>query len=246
MLVLFIQIAIVASVLYYDNSNLLSDIKNTVAPSDSAAPARSACSRVVQVLEDNLKRMGEGGNDSLVYLERAKILNMLSIEACSDEDRHNYLSRAFAELQVADALRLMNAPITDVGQRIGFFWRDRADFYRMHGMFDEELEIYENFLSISGRARDIFVLVKRAEVLVRMGRLLDGVNVYADIAEICKTANNSNCFAAAVGFADLLEENTDNQKIRQMLRARWPRDSDFRNLFRHNRGAANRIRNAIR
>ena len=244
MLVLFIQIAIVASVLYYDDSNLLYEIRGTIVKT-SYEPARPACSRVVQVLEDNLRRIGDGG-DAAAFLERAKILNILAIEACDDGDRHNYLSLAMAELSVGDALRMMNGPVTDVGQRMGFFWRERADFYRMHDMHAEELEIYENFLSVPGRGRDIFALVKKAEIFIRMNRHLDAARIFADVAEICRTANNSNCFAAAVGFADFLDENGDNSEIRQMLRQRWSRDSDFRHLFRHNRDAMTRIRASIK
>ena len=240
MLVLVIQALIVLGVVYYDGQNLLPEIRGA-----SPSAATVACSRVVEVLEGNLKRIGEGG-DAAAFLERAKILNMLSIEACSDEERHTYFMRALAELQVADALRMMNAPLTDVGQRIGFFWRERAEFFRMRGMYDKELEIYENFLSIPGRGRDIFTLVKKAEVLVRMNSLADAVMVYADVAEICKTANNSNCFAAATGFADLLEENKDDARIRQILKARWPRDVDTKDIFRHNSEAANRIRTIIK
>jgi len=240
MLVLMIQALIVLSVLYYDDGDLLGEVRIS-----SNGQATVACSRVVQVLEGNLRRIGEGG-DAAAFLERAKILNMLAVEACTGEERHNYLLRALAELSVADALRMMNAPLTVVAQKIGFFWRERAEFFRMHGMYEEELDIYKNFLSIPGRGRDIFTHVKKAEVLVRMGRLMDAVGIYAAVAEICRTANNSNCFAAAVSFADLLEENRGNAQIKQMLKARWPREADKRDLFRHNREAANRIRAAIR
>ena len=211
----------------------------------SAEPAIVACSRVVGVLENQLKKIPESGEAS-DYLERAKILNRLSLEACAEEAKRKYFSKAISELQVADALRLLNAPITDINQKVGFYWKERAEFFRQHNMADREIEIYEKYLSIPGRGRDVYSLVKMAEVFVRVGRMPDAVDIYVQVAEICRTANNSNCYIAGAQFADLLEENADNTEIIGRLRQAWSKESDFRDLFRFNGDAAARIRSLLK
>ena len=99
---------------------------------------------------------------------------------------------------------MLSAPMTDVNQRVGFYWKERAEFFRMHKMADREIEIYDKYLSIPGRGRDVYSLLKKAEVFANIGRKVDAIAVYADIAEICRTANNSNCYVAGAQFADLL------------------------------------------
>lgn len=207
--------------------------------------ALMACTRVVSVLEAQLKKIPESGEPS-DFLERAKILNRLSLEACTEEARRKYFLRALSELQVADALRLLNAPLTDVNQRVGFYWKERAEFFRLHQMADREIEIYERLLSIPGRGRDVYALVKKAEVLVRLGRISDAVDIYVQVAEICRSVNHSDCYIAGAQFADLLEENKGNTEIIGRLRRTWSREADFRDLFRFNANAANRIRAALR
>jgi len=221
------------------------DFKGSAPKSASMDSAVMACTRVVGVLENQLRKIPESGEAS-DYLERAKILNRLSLEACTDEAKRKYFARALAELQVADALRLLNAPLTDVNQRVGFYWKERAEFFRLHQMADREIEIYERYLLIPGRGRDVFSLVRKAEVLVRVGRMNDAVDIYVQVAEICRTANNSNCYIAGAQFADLIEENADNTEIIGRLRQTWSRESDFRDLFRFNADAAGRIRAVLR
>ncbi|MDR2769868.1 MAG: hypothetical protein LBB08_00280, partial [Rickettsiales bacterium] len=58
---------------------------NIAAVIQKDAP-ESACARVVSVLETQLKKIGDSGEAS-DYLERAKILNRLSLEACGEEGR---------------------------------------------------------------------------------------------------------------------------------------------------------------
>ncbi|MDR2268736.1 MAG: hypothetical protein LBD94_00960 [Rickettsiales bacterium] len=220
------------------------DKKITGINANEDSPA-SACSRVVSVLENQLKKIGEDG-EAADYLERAKILNRLSIETCDEEARRKYFGRALSELSVADALRMLNTPLNDVNQKIGFYWKERAEFFRMHQMSDRELEIYDKYLSIPGRSRDVYSLVKKAEIFVRVGRLNDAVLVYSNIADICRAANNSNCYVAGAQFADLLEENIENQEIVSGLRQRWSKESDLRELFRYNGDASARIRKILK
>ncbi|MDR3208540.1 MAG: hypothetical protein LBT45_01685 [Rickettsiales bacterium] len=205
----------------------------------------SLCRRVVSVLENHLRKIGEDG-EAPDYLDRAKILNRLSLEACDEEARRRYFSRALAELQVAEALRMLGAQASDASQKMGFYWKERAEFFRMHQMTDNELDIYEKYLAIPGRSRDVYSLVKKAEIFVRVGRLGDAVQIYADVADACRPANNSNCYVAGAKFADLLEESADNQEIIGELRQRWAKEEDFRDLFKYNRDAAARIKNVLK
>ncbi|MDR1027203.1 MAG: hypothetical protein LBL46_02190 [Rickettsiales bacterium] len=214
------------------------------AAAESIDPTAPACDRVVSVLESQLKKLGSDGASD--YLERAKILNRLSLEACGEDAKRKYFARAISELQVADSLRGLNSQLTDISQRVGFYWKERAEFFRLHGMADKEIEIYEKYLAIPGRSRDVYSLVKKAEVFVRIGRLPDAVAIYADVAEICRTANNSNCYIAGAQFADLLEENAENGEITGDLRRRWPKDADFKDLFKYNGDAAQRIRAVLK
>jgi hypothetical protein len=215
------------------------------AVKENAGMPVPACARVVSVLESQLKNIGENGEPA-DFLERAKILNRLSLEACDDGARRDYFSRAVAELQVADALRMLRAPMTDISRRVGFYWKERAEFFRMHQMADREIEIYDRHLSIPGRGRDVYSLLKKAEALANVGRRIEAIGVYADIADICRTANNSNCYIAGAQFADLLEENAGDEEISGELRRRWPKDADLKDLFRFNGDASHRIRNAIK
>jgi tetratricopeptide (TPR) repeat protein len=219
--------------------------KPAAAPPAPTDPAAAACARVVSVLEGQLAKIGENGEAS-DYLERAKILNRLSLDACSEEARRNYFIRAVSELQVADSLRLLSAPMTDISQKVGFYWKERAEFFRMHQMADREIEIYDKYLSVPGRGRDVYSLLKKAEALARTGRVADSIMIYADIADICRTANNSNCYVAGAQFADMLEENADNSEILGELKRRWPKDSDFKDLFRFNGEASQKIRRLMK
>jgi tetratricopeptide (TPR) repeat protein len=211
----------------------------------AADRAVSPCARVVSVLEGRLEKIGDDG-EAADYLERAKILNRLSIEACGEGGRREYFARALAELAVADALRVLDAQTGGASQKTGFYWKERAEFFRMHAMHDRELEVYEKYLSIPGRGRDVYPLVKKAEVLARIGRADEAAMIYADVAEICGNTNNSNCYVAGAQFADLLEANADNREIFAELRRKWPKDTDFRELFRYNGDAAARLKNMLK
>jgi tetratricopeptide (TPR) repeat protein len=239
LLVLAIEFFLVAP--FFMDGRIKGSLADDVEAPPSGAPA---CARVVEVLENQLKKVGE--SEASDYLERAKIQNRLSLEACTEDAKQKYFNRAISDLQVADALRLLNAPMTDINQKVGFYWKERAEFFRLHGQADREIEIYEKYLSIPGRGRDVYSMVKKAEVFVRIGRLNDAVAVYADVAEICRTANNSNCYIAGAQFADLLEENADNQEIIGDLSRKWSKESDRKDLFRFNGDAAARIRSMLK
>ena len=220
--------------------------QNGAAPSAPRAQAVILpCKRVTEVLEKQLRQIEET-KEASYYLERAKMLNRLSLEACTEEERERYFQKALAELQVADALRALDSVVTDVSRQVGFYWKERAEFFRLHRMADRELEIYEELLEIPGRGRDIYALARKAEVFARIGRLADAIDVYADVAEICRTSNSPDCYLAAVQFADLLEENADSRTIIAGLKRRWPREPDLRDLFKVNGAAAARIRAVLK
>jgi tetratricopeptide (TPR) repeat protein len=238
--VLVMELLLIAPFFMHSNRKIqISGSSSTVVDS-SLLP----CNRVINVLENELGKIGEDGVADN-YLERAKILNRMSIEACDDKTKERYFNRALSELQVADALQMLNAQLTDINQKIGFYWKERAEFFRMHQMFDREIDIYTKYLSLPGHSKDVYSLTRKAEVLARIGWISESISTYATVAEICRTSNNSNCYNAGSQFADLLEDNQDSPEIIKSLKTRWPKDSSLKDLFRYNGDASGRIRKVL-